>query len=181
MEIFNSPILYLILGVICAAGIGAYYYLSKRRKPGTANKQQPNIKTAAGKPEDKNPDKSDKPEHEDISTEGNINALVFDPAHRSWGLRCVSLIKGKNYGRQWLYLNYLVFAVCMDAKSVLQPVGVPEDMDHTPSELYEAIQTEDDVEEVFGKKEKQSDKIKIWYLVVVTVVVLFLMFAYATQ
>ena len=49
-------------------------------------------------------------------------------------------------------------------------------MDHPTSEVYEAIQTKDDVKEVFGDHDESDNKLKIGMLVLAACVALFLMF-----
>jgi len=113
---------------------------------------------------------------EQVSRDGVINALVMIPRKRKFGVRHVELIQGKQYGRQWHYLNYMVFWLCETKTGALSPVIPTQDMDHTPGELYEAISTKSDIGEVFEEKNDSDDKVKVGYFVLAICVIAFLAF-----
>jgi hypothetical protein len=113
---------------------------------------------------------------EKITKEGVINARIYDVAHRTRSLRHVELLKDKDYGRQWLCGPNLVFALQKNIDGTLTVIRPPKSMEHPPSELYEALQTKDDVAEVLGNRSEEGDKIKLGLLVMAACVALFIMF-----
>jgi len=160
----NTYTLYA-LGALAIAGIGFLIYrmITKRRRKAKLAKTElmPTVNETIPQ--------------EVISKTGVINARIYDPAKRSRAYRHVELIPGKNYGRQWLCGTYRVFALKVGTGG-LEPVVPPSDMGHPTSELYEALQTKDDVAEVLGNKNNESKNIKIGLLVLAAIVALFLMF-----
>ena len=118
-----------------------------------------------------------KEQTEEITKEGVINARIYDVQHRTRYLRHVKLIKDKDYGRQWLCGKDYVFALQKNGDK-LTPIIPPKSMEHPPSELYEALQTKDDVAEVMGNRDESGDKIKLGLLILLAGVVVFLMFIY---
>jgi hypothetical protein len=112
---------------------------------------------------------------EKITEKGIINARIYDMQHRTRYLRHVELIPGKEYGRQFLCGKDYVFALKKDGDK-LTPVEPPKSMEHPPSELYEALQTKDDVKEVMGNRDESGDKLKLGLLVLAACVALFIMF-----
>jgi hypothetical protein len=170
---FTSPFLIVIVGVIGIAVFFIVRFIMKLRK--RSRKQK------ADRTNDISVVPSDVQE-EKITKEGIINARIYDAQHRSRSLRHVELIKGKDYGRQFLCGTNLVFALKKDDDYIknkcdfLMPITPPKSMEHPPSELYEALQTKEDVAEVLGNRDESGDKIKLGLLVLAACVALFIMF-----
>lgn len=110
------------------------------------------------------------------SETGLVNALVEDVKARSTGKRWVKMQPGKDYGRQWQYDGALFFWLVREINGVLYPVLPQEDFNHSTAELYEALQTRDDMYEVLGPQSHDSDKIRLGLLVAACIVALFLMY-----
>ena len=90
------------------------------------------------------------------------------------------LAPGKDYGRQCRYGTNLVFCLEIGSDNELRPVVPPVVLNHPPSELYEALQTEDDVLTVLGPQTKPGDKIRLGWLIAAARVALFLMYLSAS-
>jgi hypothetical protein len=116
------------------------------------------------------------PEIAKYSPTGQVNALVMDDKTRSFGLRWLNMRPGADYGRLWLYGNHNVFWLQKKRDGTILPVVPEEDMDHSPGELYEALQTRDDIDETIAPQKGSDSKIKIGLLVAAACVALFLMF-----
>jgi len=113
---------------------------------------------------------------ETYSKIGDINAEIVNPAHRTIGFYHVDMLPGKDYGRQWLIQAKSVFSLRIGKDGSLEPMDHNTLMDHPTSEAYEAIQTKDDMVEVFGNHDEGDNKLKIGMLVLAACVALFLMF-----
>jgi len=187
MKFFTSPLYIAILGVgvvVVILLIRAIMKLNKRPNKKAKDKAtkgnfidvtiNPNAVLTPLKIQ--NEEKLKPPEPmEVISKKGVINARIYDTEHRARYLCHVELIKGKDYGRQWLCGKDSVFALQKKGDK-LTPIIPPKSMEHPPSELYEALQTKDDVAEVMGNRDESGDKIKLGLLVLAACVALFIMF-----
>lgn len=175
MSFFTSPLYLVILGVGVIAVILMVRVIMKLRK-------RPNKKAKSDLTYDLTTptgiffEKVEVEQVEKITKEGVINARIYNTEHRSRSLRHVELIPGEDYGRQWLYGPNLVFALQENKDGTLTVIRPPKSMEHPPSELYEALQTKDDVAEVLGNRSEDSDKIKLGLLVMAACVALFIMF-----
>lgn len=114
-------------------------------------------------------------EFEKISTEGELNALVVDHKTRCFGLRKVELQPGKDYGRQRTYFQakepvyFLERLLTGEIRAKIPPENIKE----TPTELYEAIQTAEDVDEVFGwRNQGENFKLLIWVIAAIVAMVI---------
>jgi hypothetical protein len=114
---------------------------------------------------------------EKISTDGKINALVVDVKKKLFRPMHVELFPDKDYGRQWEYLQYNdLYYLVRHADGTVEPINPPQILADSPSELYEAIQTSEDMQEVFGFQEAGSNKDKLFLIVIISGVALFIMF-----
>ena len=112
-----------------------------------------------------------------ISRDGVINAVVVDGKTRKFGARHVELKPNVNYGRQWDYAPHTgIYFLYRDRDGKITPVTPWEVISDSPSELYEAVQTTDDMTEVFGWLDEGSDKFKLIYLIIAALVALFIAF-----
>jgi len=187
MKFFTSPLYIAILGVgvvVVILLIRAIMKLNKRPNKKAKDKAtkgnfidvtiNPNAVLTPLKIQ--NEEKLKPPEPmEVISKKGVINARIYDVQHRARYLRHIDLIPGKDYGRQWLCGKDYVFALQKDG-DVLTPREAPRSMEHPPSELYEALQTKDDVAEVLGNRSDDDNKMKWGLLVFGACVALFIAF-----
>jgi len=175
MEFFTSPLYLVLLGVgVVLVGVLIWAIMRLRKRPGkkaeTAMSYDSETPTGIQFERVKVEEQIEK-----ITKEGVINARIYDTEHRARYLRHVELIKGKDYGRQWLCGKDSVFALQKNGNK-LTPIIPPKSMEHPPSELYEALQTKDDVAEVMGNRDESGDKIKLGLLVLAACVALFIMF-----
>ena len=113
---------------------------------------------------------------ESWSREGDINAEIVNPQERTVGFYHAELIPNKDYGRSWLIGGKNVFSLRINNKNELEKVPHSATMEHPTSEVYEAIQTKEDIKEVFGNHDEGDNKLKIGMLVLAACVALFLMF-----
>jgi len=113
---------------------------------------------------------------ESWSKEGEINAEIVNPILRTIGFYHVELIPNKDYGRSWLIGGKNIYSLRINDKHELEKLTHNTTMQHPTSEVYEAIQTKEDIKEVFGNHEEGDNKLKIGMLVLAACVALFLMF-----
>lgn len=171
--IYNSPIT-TIATISVAAGVFitflVLYFLRRNKANGVR-------KTNKGKEAGwENMPADLPPEIAEFSPTGQVNALVMDDKTRSFGLRWLNMRPDVDYGRLWLYGNHNVFWLEKTRDGKVLPVVPVEDMDHSPGELYEALQTRDDIDETLAPQKSENSKIKVGLLVAAACVALFLMF-----
>lgn len=121
------------------------------------------------------PSSSQPPQYEVVSKDGIINAVVMDDITRSFGERHVELIKGKDYGRPLSNFGNTVFWLHRLSTGQIEPVPATpyENLEHSPSETYEAVNNEDDLKTLFGKR-VDNNKTKIVWLIIGTIACLFI-------
>jgi len=113
---------------------------------------------------------------ESWSKEGVVNAEIVNPVARTIGFYHVDLVPNKDYGRSWLIGGKNIYSLRINNKNELEKMLHNATMEHPTSEVYEAIQTKDDIKEVFGNHDEGDNKLKIGMLVLAACVALFLMF-----
>jgi hypothetical protein len=122
-------------------------------------------------------------EIENISKEGVVNAVILDDQTRSFGDRHIDLIKGKDYGRPLNYFGNLVFWLHRfpDGHIEKVPESPYRNLEHSPGECWEAIENEDDIKEVFGKKAKGINPKILMFIIAALAALFILWMAYAGQ
>lgn len=176
LELIKSPVFAVSFIVLVAIALIAWNIINKNKR---TNVKPANVTTVAAVPVPTDITCSD---GEVLKDAGHPNVLLLDVRRRRRCLRYMEGIKaGKDYGRQWLFGTNLVFLLCLTADNTLYPVVPPVEMKHTPAELYEALQTKEDVEEVLGPEKEEHNGVKYGLLVAAACVALFLMFAYTRQ
>jgi hypothetical protein len=114
---------------------------------------------------------------EEVNLSGAINALLVVDKRRVFRPVHIELKPNKSYGRQWEYAPYnSVYFLERKEDNSIVPIIPPEILSDSPSELYEAVQTFDDVQEVFGWLNTGGDKLRIWMYVLIAGVAIFIMF-----
>ena len=114
---------------------------------------------------------------ENVSVDGEINALLVDKKKRMFRPMHVDLLPDKNYGRQWEYNQYpALYYLARNPDGSIEPLVPAEILSDSPTELYEAVQTTDDMQEVFGWLDTGSNKSRLFLMVIMAVVTLFIMF-----
>lgn len=181
-----AVIWYVIIGVIVICGV---YILIKHRdilKPKTKVKTQTKDVVPLIRALNQIKDKKEKGdlavvEHEVATTSGKSNALMVNVKMRKMVMVNVQLKPEKNYGRQWDYAPYTgIYFLKRNLDGSIEPTVPSEVIADSPTELYEAIQTFDDVREVFGWQEEGTDKFKLGMLILASVIALFIMFMAVT-
>ena len=95
---------------------------------------------------------------------------IFRPMH-------VYLLPDKNYGRQWEYNQYTArYYLARNRDGSIEPLLPAEILFDSPTELYEAVQTTDDMMEVLGWLDTGGNKSTLFLMVVMAVVTLYIMF-----
>jgi hypothetical protein len=119
---------------------------------------------------------------EKITKDGLINAVILDDETRSFGERHIDIIRSRDYGRPLLHINNTIFWLHRYynerlSQWLIEPVpSTPyENLEHSPGETYEAVKNDEDIYTVFGKRNK-SNGIKILWLILGTIGVLFIAF-----
>ena len=113
---------------------------------------------------------------ESWSKGGEVNAEIVNPVSRTIGFYHVNLLPNKDYGRQWLIQSKNIYSLRIGADGKLEKMPHNTSMTHPTSEVYEALQTKEDIKEVFGNHDEGENKLKIGMLVLAACVALFLMF-----
>ena len=113
---------------------------------------------------------------ESWSKEGEVNAEIVNPVSRTIGFYHVNLLPNKDYGRQWLIQAKNIYSLRIVIDGKLEKMPHNTSMTHPTSEVYEALQTKEDIKEVFGNHDEGENKLKIGMLVLAACVALFLMF-----
>ena len=113
---------------------------------------------------------------ESWSKEGEVNAEIVNPVSRTIGFYHVNLLSNKDYGRQWLIQAKNIYSLRIGIDGKLEKMPHNTSMTHPTSEVYEALQTKEDIKEVFGNHDEGENKLKIGMLVLAACVALFLMF-----
>lgn len=168
MKMANGNPLYLLVPVAIALLFTLYWWSNQRKKKGA---NVPKGSNEASPIRDKEPE-----EKEQIIKERPYNALIYDDVHRLRYKAQITRLAGKDYGRQWRYGSDPLFSLELTPNGQLVPTPFPATLEHSPTELYESIQTRDDMQEVFGSQEHPGDKVKMWLLIILAVVVVFLMY-----
>lgn len=166
---YSNPVYIIGTAVVVALALLTFYIIRTR---GSRKAKKVKVDSEPDKEAEAAPGEMISPESE----EGEVNALVHDVRNRAFGLRYVRLQVGKAYGRQWHYLNHLVYWLCLGMNGVLTPIVPPDTLDHSPTELYEALETKDDTYTVLGPQNKALDKIRLGLIVLAACVALFLMY-----
>lgn len=104
------------------------------------------------------------------------NALVFDKARRRFGLRRITMIPGKDYGQTYQRFNYMVFLLEKTLHGEYFPLILKETIEHSPGELYEALQTMEDVRILWGSRSSQPVNFKLWMFILAIVVLIAIAF-----
>jgi len=138
-------------------------------EPGPQPEPEPQPVAAEVPPEEPKPVES-------WSKEGVVNAEIVNPVARTIGFYHVDLVPNKDYGRSWLIGGKNIYSLRINNKNELEKMLHNATMEHPTSEVYEAIQTKDDIKEVFGNHDEGDNKLKIGMLVLAACVALFLMF-----
>ena len=113
---------------------------------------------------------------ESWSKDGEVNAEIVNPVSRTIGFYHVNLLPNKDYGRQWLIQAKNIYSLRIGIDGKLEKMPHNTSMTHPTSEVYEALQTKEDIKEVFGNHDEGENKLKIGMLVLAACVALFLMF-----
>ncbi len=175
-NVYQSPI--VIIGTIVLAAITlVVLFIFQRRHAG--NKYKPSKKELdriLNEQKSRAAAPAENPEIVAQSPTGQVNARVYDAATRSFGFRWINRLPDKDYGRQWDFGNIHGFSVFKDLYGQITPVVPSIDLHHSPAELYEAINTEEDIATTIAPQKADNSKIKIGLLVFAAVVALFLMF-----
>ena len=173
----SSGELFILMFLVLAAIFSIYWFFSLRK-----NKKEKIVKeklAAAEKPATSDTYiavKETNKLQESWTKNGEINAEIVNPKKRTIGRYCVKLLEAKDYGRQYLIDGFYLYSLRIGDDGVLQKMPHSIDMKHPTSELYEAIQTKEDMKEVFGNHDDGMDKMKIGLLVLGGCIALFLMF-----
>jgi len=166
-----------ILAGVFAIGFGIYWFFFMRKNK--AERAAKELKEAE-KPAVTSETYTTIPEQDKLweswDKKGENNAEIVDPKRRTIGRYHVNLLDGKDYGRQFLVDGFYLYSLRIDKDGVLQQMPHSIDMKHPTSELYEAVQTKEDMEEVIGNHDESGDKFKMVFLVVGACIALFLMF-----
>lgn len=171
----KSPLFIVVVILLGIAGLIVWNIISKSRKSKTRSFQH-SIE-ADNKPVQVSDDVVCA-DGEVLKTDGSPNVMILDMKRRRRYLRFMEKIQtSKDYGRQWLYGTNWVFLLCLNAENVLAPVMPPVDMNHSPEELYEALDTRDDTLEVLGPQKEENNTVKIGWIILIAGCALFLMFA----
>ena len=178
----TQGILYLIVFIVLLIAAGLYlgYKLRRRNQKPMAkatgpskNGMAPVIMTLKKVLEKR---QSEAPK-ENVSVDGEINALLVDKKKRMFRPMHVDLLPDKNYGRQWEYNQYpALYYLARNPDGSIEPLLPAEILSDSPTELYEAVQTTDDMMEVFGWLDTGGNKSRLFLMVVMAVVTLFIMF-----
>jgi hypothetical protein len=173
----SSGELFILMFLVLAALFSIYYFFSLRKN--TQEKIVKEKQAAAEQPttrETYTTEKETDKLQESWTKNGEINAEIVNPKRRTIGRYCVKLLDSKDYGRQYLIDGQYLYSLRIGADGILQKMPHSVDMKHPTSELYEAIQTKEDMKEVFGNHDEGGDKLKIGLLVLGGCIALFLMF-----
>jgi hypothetical protein len=173
--------LYIIIFAIILIAAG-YFLISRLLKRGKKTKikteSRPYIqriadilKAAVGQT------KADEKAVETMSLEGPINALVVNVKKKMFRPMHVDLKPDKDYGREWEYLTYKnLYWLRRNPDRTVEVILPPEVLADSPTELYEAVQTADDMDEVFGWQDTGGNKSRLFLMVIAGLVTIFIMF-----
>lgn len=170
LEMYNQD--KMLINILAAFALAVFcltiYFLMDTKKRKINIPQGSNFAKIGELPESKT---------EKIMSAGIPNVLLFDKRTKKHGLRYVELDSNRDYGRLWEYLGKQVYALRNnnDGKP-LEVIETPEALTETPGLLYFALSNLEDIKNIAGDSEHQSDKAKITLLVVALCVALFLTF-----
>lgn len=160
--------IYIIIAVFVVFGGAIFLVASRWPRANKAKAAAPvEIKTEV-KPEEK-PALA----LEAISKVGEPNALVDDYTTRTTGLRNVTLLKDKDYGRQWNYLGKQVYYLKRKIDMSLEPNMLPALIKETPGELYGAFQVEQPLKNTLGPQQSAEERTRLIMIGVLCGIALF--------
>ena len=112
---------------------------------------------------------------EKLSTTGQLNAQVFFLKTRTFGMRHLEPIEGKDYGIPKNYLGNMVLQVYQDIDGTINPLpgSTYTILEHSPGEIYRAVNTKERVHILWGRV-NPLDKVKLWLIILGVGVALFI-------